>query len=94
MTMPNSEQAFPSTTSVWEWRKIKRRPQGTNAASPKGSRWHGLGRWPRSQHLTLKITYRGGAESWWLVEARGRHGVFPGCAAVEDMMAQVFNEGR
>lgn len=94
MSLDKVEQPFPSTTAAWEWRKIKRRPQGTHTASPKGSRWHGLARWPRSQHLTIKISYRGGAESWWLVNARGQHGVFPGHCAVEDMMAQIFNESR
>ncbi len=44
--------------------------------------------------MTLQVTYRGGAESWWLVQARGSQGVFPGSAALEDIMSQVFNEGR
>jgi hypothetical protein len=51
-----------------------------------------LARWPRTQHLTIKVTYRGGAESWWLVEARGSTGVFPGSCYIEDVMAAVFNE--
>jgi hypothetical protein len=40
----------------------------------------------------VTIEYRGGAESWWLVKARGSHGVFPGHAAIEDVMSQVMNE--
>lgn len=88
------EQVFPSTTADWQWRKIKRRPQGTTTARAKRGRWRGLARWPRSQHLTLIVQYRGGAESWWLVTARGQHGVFPGHAALEDVMSQVMNEGR
>jgi hypothetical protein len=40
----------------------------------------------------VTIKYRGGAESWWLVTARGRSGAFPGHAAIEDVMAQVLNE--
>jgi hypothetical protein len=51
-----------------------------------------LARWPRSQKLAITIKYRGGAESWWLVEARGHHGVFPGHATLEDVMHQVFSE--
>jgi hypothetical protein len=94
VTMPKIEQTFPSTTCEWEWRKIKRRPQGTSGVRPKGGRWRGLTRWPRTRDLTLKVTYRGGAESWWLVESRGRTGVFPGHAALEDVMSQVHNEGR
>jgi hypothetical protein len=51
-----------------------------------------LRRWPRSEALTIKIQYRGGAESWWLVTARGSHGVFPGHASLEDVLHQVFSE--
>lgn len=91
-TVAPVEQTFGSTTSAWKWAKIKRRPEGTHAGRAKRGRWHHLARWPRTQPLSLKVTYRGGAESWWLVETRGAHGVFPGHAAIEDVMAQVFNE--
>jgi hypothetical protein len=40
----------------------------------------------------VTVAWRGGPESWWLVTARGRHGVFPGYAALEDVMAGVLNE--
>ena len=91
---PLGEHTFRSTTAEWKWVKIKRRPQGTVTARAKRGRWRHLARWPRSQNLSIKVTYRGGAESWWLVEARGSEGVFPGHAALEDVMSQVFNEGR
>lgn len=90
--MPDSEHAFPSTTSDWQWRKIKRRPQGTDTARAKRGRWYGLATWPRRRSLTLTVAWRGGPESWWLVKCRGRHGVFPGHAALEDVMAAVLNE--
>jgi hypothetical protein len=51
-----------------------------------------LSRWPRTQHLTIKVRYRGGSESWWLVEARGSQGVFPGHCQLEDVMRAVLNE--
>jgi hypothetical protein len=44
--------------------------------------------------MSLTVSYRGGSESWWLVEARGSHGVFPGHAALEDVLSQVCNESR
>jgi len=83
---------FGSTT--WEWRKVKMRtpPAGHDTARAKRGRWRGLSTWPRRRALTVTVKYRGGAESWWLVSARGRQGVFPGHAAIEDVMAQVFNE--
>lgn len=86
------EHTFPSTTSEWEWRKIKRRPQGTDTARAKRGRWYGLATWPRRRTLSIQITWRGGPESWWLVKARGRHGVFPGFLSIEDVMAAVCNE--
>jgi hypothetical protein len=87
-----SERTFPST--AWEWRKVKMKPPpaGHVTARAKRGRWFGLSRWPRSQQLTITVGYRGGPESWWLVTARGRHGVFPGHAALEDVMSSVFNE--
>jgi hypothetical protein len=51
-----------------------------------------LRRWPRSEKLTLKVYWRGGAESYWLVEARGSSGVFPGHASIEDVLHQVMSE--
>jgi hypothetical protein len=71
---------------------MKPPPAGHNTARAKRGRWRHLARWPRTQRLTLSIKFRGGAESWWLVEARGHSGVFPGHAALEDVMHQVFSE--
>ncbi len=48
--------------------------------------------WPRHRPLTIVIKHRGGAESWWLVKARGSQGVFPGHLALEDVMSCVCNE--
>jgi hypothetical protein len=89
-----TEQVFPSTT--WQWKKVKMKPPpaGHSTARAQRGRWRHLARWPRTQRMTLQVTYRGGAESWWLVQARGSQGVFPGSAALEDIMSQVFNEGR
>ncbi len=91
-TDPRIEQMFPSTT--WAYKKVKMKPPPARQSGvrTKRGRWHGLATWPRSRSLTVTIAYRGGAESWWLVGARGRHGVFAGSAAIEDVMAAVCNE--
>lgn len=88
----NDEHVFPSTR--WEWRpvKIKTPPAGHKTAAAKPSRWNGFPTWPRHRDLTITVRSRGGAESWWLIKARGRHGVFPGHLALEDVMAVVLNE--
>jgi hypothetical protein len=88
------EHLFASTTFEWRRVKIRTPPAGHNKARAKRGRWRHLGRWPRTQDLTITIRYRGGAESWWLVKARGSQGAFPGHASIEDVMSQVMNEGR
>jgi hypothetical protein len=88
----DGEQVFPSTT--FEWRKVKMKPPpaGHDTARAKRGRWYGLATWPRRRTVKVEIVWRGGPESWWLVKARGRHGVFPGHAALEDVMTAVCNE--
>ncbi len=92
--MGEIEHTFGSTTFEWRRVKMKPPPAGHDGARAKRGRWRHLGRWPRTQHLTMKVQYRGGAESWWLVSARGSQGVFPGHCALEDVMSQIMNEGR
>lgn len=86
------EQTFSST--IWEWRKVKMKPPpaGHKTARAQRGRWRHLRQWPRTQGITLTVAYRGGPESYWLVTARGSHGVFPGHACLEDVMHQVFSE--
>ncbi len=63
---------------------------GTRQHPRSGYRWFGCYRWPRDQKLTLTITYRAGAECWYLVEGRGRKGVFPGVVALHDVLQEVM----
>jgi len=87
-----TEQVFGSTT--WGWKKVKMKPPpaGQGRVRAQRGRWRGLATWPRRRPVSLTVAWRGGPESWWLVTSRGRHGVFPGHAAIEDVMAQVLNE--
>jgi len=86
------EHLFPSTT--WEWRKVKitRRPQGHATVRRSRSFWHHLPRRDRKQSVYLEVRWRAGAESWWLVKARGSHGAVPGWMMLEDLMSMVLNE--
>lgn len=86
---PPSEQPFPSTT--WEWRKVKvSRPAGGQEQRPEGAPLS-LYRKPRSPRVPLKVTvrHRGGPESWWEIEARGRFYRFPGYVCIDDAMRKV-----
>lgn len=65
-------------------------PQAQTQRPRRGHRWIGCYPWPREQKITLTVKYRGGAEGWYLVEARGRHGVFPGVVALHDVMMEIF----
>lgn len=87
-----SEQSFSSTTWTWQRVKVRRAPQATQDSRPKGVRWHRLPRWPVRKPLHLTIKYRGGAEGWVEVHARGQIGRFPGHVAVLDLMREVWNE--
>lgn len=88
------EHPFPSTNFEWKKVKIKPPPAGQTAARAQRGPWRRFGIWPRSRDLTLTVRWRGGGESWWLVQARGSQAAFPGHLALEDVMAVVLNEPR
>lgn len=82
-----------SGSTTYEWRKVKisgGAPEGpAPKAASKGTRWSGLGRRDSKRALTITVTYRGGAESWWLVTARGRSAAFPGHRCLDDVLGEV-----
>lgn len=63
-------------------------------SAPKARRWGGLVRRSGREALTIRVTYRGGAEAWYLVEARGRSGVFTGVRSLHEVMQEVNNEHK
>lgn len=67
-----------------------RRPAGGQEGStPKASRWYSRPfREPR-EPLTLKVKFRGGAECWYEIHARGEIGRFPGHASLHDVMSEI-----
>lgn len=81
-----------STSTTWT-PQVDRMPSGprreANTSRKRPSRFGGLsGRNPKSK-LDIKISYRGGAEAWWLVETRGRSAVFPGHMCIHDVMCEI-----
>ncbi len=89
---PGIEHTFPSTTYGWRKVKIRTPPAGHMTARAKRGRWYGLPTWPRRRALTITVAWRGGPESWWWVESRGRHAAVAGSLSLDDVMAQVLNE--
>jgi len=60
-----------------------RRPKGTPSLPPKNPR----------DRMGVTISYRGGPEAWWQIEARGRVWRRPGCLALHDVLQEIY-EGR
>lgn len=81
-----TNECTPSTT--WEYRKVKisRRLQGSAGASAGGRPPKRLARRDPHERLSIVVKYRGGAEAWWLVEARGERYTFPGHLAMHDVL--------
>lgn len=80
-----------TSSTRYEWRKVKISGGAPEGPAPKAAakRWGGLSRRGSKQPLTLTVTYRGGAESWWLIQARGRSAAVPGHRALDDVMAEI-----
>jgi len=80
---------YPSTT--WAWRRVKVTPpaRAIRGSTAKPFRWFGLAHVRRAHKVTIVVTYRGGAQAWYLVEARGRHGAFPGDRALHDVVREI-----
>lgn len=87
-------KAGPSTTWSWEVDKISRPRREGQAREAQPRRWRSLSRRNPKDKLTLTVTYRGGPEAWYLVEARGRSGVFPGVRALHDVMEEIYQSNR
>lgn len=80
----------PSTTFAWKRVKMpatRRRPNVTASQSPSRP---ALARWDGREPLTVLVTYRGGAEAWYEVKARGRTYRFPGVTALHDALERIY----
>lgn len=88
-----SNNCTPSTTSEWEWAKIKRRPQGPRSAAPQASSLRGLARRDAREPLTVTMRYLGGQECWIELKARGRTVRRPGHRALVDVLQELLADG-
>ncbi len=87
----NHPVAGGSTTWSYETHSLRRSRREGQQDVAKPPRWGKLSRRNPRQKLTLTITYRGGAECWYLIEARGSHGVVSGALAIHDVMREINN---
>lgn len=91
--MVNNEVSNKRTTSTtYAWRKVRVRtpPQAQAARRPKGVS-SALEPWDKRSPLHIEVTYRGGAEAWWQLKARGRVWRRPGHLMLDDVLRSVFD---
>lgn len=94
--MDNSQDTDAcSVSTTWAYRKIKLRsaPQANSTGRRRRSSRSSLRRRDARERLSIVITYRGGAEAWWLIEARGERWTFPGHRCLHDVLWSI-NEGN
>lgn len=89
----NGERGTGSTRWVPRGERLSSSARGKTQHARRAYRWFGLRLSPADRKVTITVTYRGGAECWYNLEARGRHGVFPGVASLHDIMREIRQTG-
>lgn len=84
-TDSDSNTRSSSTTSEWQWAKIRKRPAGPKA---RAKRLDSV--WDPHTPVSLTVRYLGGGEAWVEVGARGRTIKVPGHRAVLDVLSEVW----
>jgi hypothetical protein len=84
-----SNGCLPSTT--WAYKKVKITPpaEGQGSARRKADLLRRLAIRDARKPTTLVVTYRGGAECWVEVRARGRVYRRPGYTALSDLVLEI-----
>lgn len=90
--MGDDEQPFSSTTWTWKRVKIARPAGGHSDSAAQPLRWYRLPPWPLRRPMTLSVKYRGGAEAWYEIHARGSSGRFVGSTALHDVMREISRQ--
>lgn len=89
-TADDSNKRTTSTTPEWRWAKIRATPARPSKTSPKAS-LPALAPWDKAMALSISVKYRGGAECWWEITARGRVWRRPGHLALDDVLQEVLS---
>lgn len=67
--------------------------RGANQNGAKRPTFSSLRRRDPREALTIRVKYRGGAEAWWLIEARGTRQAFPGHLCLHDVLSALNAQG-
>jgi hypothetical protein len=89
-TVPQASNEGSSSTT-WAWKKVKiRRPAEGHTKQPAaGRRWRTRSRRDPSEKLGVIVWWRGGAEDWWMVRARGEDNAYPGHTCISDLFHDI-----
>lgn len=91
----------PKVSTTWAHKRVRiKRPAGgqtqqsaegrpTPARRRVALRWRHLSRADKRRNLTVTLRYRGGAECWVEVKARGSFGRFHGATALIDVLEEI-----
>ena len=88
----DANKRTPSTTFEWRKVKISRAPQASTDSRPKGVPAALRARRDPRRPLTVTIVYRGGAEAWWELRARGMVVRRPGHVSLHDALSALEGE--
>lgn len=80
-----------SPTCEWEIAKIRRRPQRQAGSAKRRQLWARMSRRNPTQPLAVQLEWRGGAEAWVRVAARGSYRNYPGYATIADIVLDINN---
>lgn len=84
-----SERTYGSTRWVAAGERLSSSARGKTQHARRAYRWFGLRTARASEDIQITVRYRAGAECYYLVQARGRHGIFPGIVSLHDVMREV-----
>lgn len=84
---PRSNKCTPSTTYAWRKVRISRAPQAETTVPRQGRPVQALAQRDPRKPLSITISYRGGAESWWELRARGVVLRRPGSVCLDDVLS-------
>ena len=86
---PSIRTSVRSTTSEWEWVKIRRPAGPTRQPAEGGPSRARLARRLLRKPLPAVMKYRGGPECWVEITARGQVYRFPGHVALVDVILRI-----
>lgn len=89
----DTNSSSPSATWIPQVTKMRGSRRGAKPGGSQRPLFRSLRRRNPKDRLTIMVRYRGGAEAWWLIEARGTAQAFPGHLCLHDVLSAVNGQG-